>query len=179
MNELSCEYVVHKEKTGKDKAVTAIKCAAVVLAALALMIAPIGFGIYTLILPGVAALGAAIWGCTRFISKTNIDYEYSFADTSSEMSIDKIIDLSDRRTLAVVPAKEIVEAGVYDPKTFSVKDVKVEWYCGSTEPADPVYYVYNQNGKKQCVVVERDERVFGAVKRAMPVAVYRDGFLRK
>ncbi|MBE6753579.1 MAG: hypothetical protein E7559_04400 [Ruminococcaceae bacterium] len=178
MADISCEHIVQKKNEPKDVAITVAKCAGVVLAAIAINVVIIGTG-SPLVGVGLLALAGAIWLAKIFYEHSKIEYEYSFADTSNELIVDKIINLSARKNLAVVGAREIEEAGEYKKDSFSVKCDRVCNYAGCSEPGNAVYFVYKEQGRRVCIILEKDEKVFNALKRAMDPAVYRDGFLRR
>ncbi len=158
--DIFCEYIVKKEKTGKDilktiGIIVALFVVSVVL--LALLQGPL----YSF---GLLLICAAFWGAFRLITAMNIEYEYIV--TNSILDIDKISAKRSRKRLESVDFKEI--EGCKPAENIKNAGVKV-LDASPRGIEDGVYEVtYSKDGERRTLLFKPNKKVITNLKKASP-----------
>ena len=178
--EIACEHVVQKKVELKDILAFTAKSTGLLLASVAIAYALLIFDLMELMSLALLAFFAAVWIIIVMFRNMRVEYEYAYLESTDELVVDKIINMNKRKNLAMIPAKSIEQTGEYNHETFDADGGSVHYYTSVRKPENAIFYMIRDGrNKKVFVVLERDERVFNALKRAMNPAVYREGFLKK
>lgn len=157
------EQIVSVKRTGAQIAgVIGIMLAAVVLI----------FGAYMLMMTGLVPIAFLLvcgicWGAYKLIMRSSIEYEYIF--TNGDLDVDKIIARSSRKRIVSINCSKVERYGKYNPAarvSDSVKKVYI--MCDPTDENAKFLIAPNKNEGMVMIVFAPDERVGGAIEKAIP-----------
>lgn len=173
-----------KRQTGARRILSYL-CITLLVALLVLILLFVGlmvdvlFSVALIASVGVVALGFV------FIRRMNVEYEYSFI--TGDISVDKILNRTNRKSLFKFDVKNTEKIGIYNSAEFDKsKYAAIYNVTDSEKPEGCIYMVvasnnFNPGGKKKIghgnvlILVQNDERVKKAVKQYVKAMVYREG----
>ncbi len=164
------EQIVKKKKTPAELAATVAIWAAGWLLCAALIW--LGFMFFQFFMLALLAAVGVIYGTFKLAARLNLEYEYSV--TNGTLDIDKIINRADRKRMISVNVGELDRFGLYDPARQPAGrfDLVVN-AAADVQAPDPIYAAAVRHPAKGRVLVifQPNERILGAVKRALPPAL--------
>ena len=114
----------------------------------------------------VAAI-ALIYGAWKLSSRVFIEYEYIF--TNGDLDFDKIIAKSSRKRMAAVNCGKVQKYGKYNwQQKPSVAVQKVYTFCNAGDENAVYMIVPNRNEGTVLIIFSPEERVKGAIEKAIP-----------
>ncbi len=142
--------------------VVGIMLAAVVLLIVAYLLFIIGLApISFLLVCGVC------WGGYKLIMRSSIEYEYIF--TNGDLDIDKIIAKSSRKRMVSINCSKVERYGKYNPAARVSDSVKnVYFFCNPSDENAKFLIAPNKKEGMVMIVFAPDERVGGAIEKAIP-----------
>ncbi|MBQ4313362.1 MAG: hypothetical protein IJC18_04035 [Clostridia bacterium] len=176
ISDVVCEHIVKKKIEAPDK----LKMAAMICAY------AIAVGLLVILMIALSGWMPVIFMCIlgviylafHYIQNFNYEYEYSFVN--GELDVEKIVNMSKRKPIVELDIRNCTKAGVYDAETFDPrKYTKVFNCCGTLDPEDAIYLEFRHKDKDDaCLIIERDDKMFKAMRPYFSASVYREAFGR-
>ncbi len=113
------------------------------------------------ILAWPALLGAVICFAAAYFYSSNLDYEYEYIFSDRDLSVDRIIQKSRRKTKVLIPFAEIEEI-----RAVSKKDTQGILCCNEDDPK--IELVCNGRQGKRTYLILDSEAVRTSLFQAMP-----------
>lgn len=168
-----CETIVKKqiEKSDKIKA-AAIIAAAVILAALLVVLIISNPSMAALALFGIIGV---IFAAYSLVTGLSVEYEYCFVN--GELTVDKIINKSSRKQMAVLNVKDVEKMGRLGSGNFNPHGVgRVLNYSYSDEPEEGFFMQYRDGEKGMTtIIISPDEEFMMNMKPHFNQLVFREG----
>ncbi len=155
------EQLVTRASTGADKAKKILISAGAILLATILMWLSVIFTMYTLILLVFVVLGGAVY------LVSNMDVEYEYIVTNSEMDVDKIIGRRKRKRMITIDLQSAEDMAPYPAS----EDIKVEATVhASTGYENDAYYLLAQHGTygKIMLIFNPNKKTREAIMQEVP-----------
>ncbi len=171
VTDIVCEHLVQRKNGVKD----ILKAVGIGAAALILSAADIIFlsklGGFNLII-----IAALIYGAVRLIKLfTAVEYEYSFIN--GELTIDRIVNQSERKKMISFETKKVEKAGRYNSEFNPYSAGTVLNYADCAEPENAFYLQFRDSEKGMTtVIISCPDEYIEKMKPYFNQLVFRDAF---
>ncbi len=176
ITDVVCEKIVAK----KFELLDALILVAEIIGLLALVFGSVlvaGLNAMLSIVP-VIVLAIAVYLIIKLVKGIKTEYEYDFVN--GDLTIDKIINMSDRKFLFSMDVHDVDKIGDYDGEKYDRSRIdSFKCFAARRNPDNAIFMEYkDKEGKRCCVVIEKDEKILDALRRCVAPSVYREGFRR-
>ena len=181
ITEFVSEKLVQRKFEGKAVAIFAAKLAGIFLA---FMLAPVYATLRYNIAIGMLAvimIPLGVWLMVRTVKSTRVEYEYTFFNGT--LTIDKIINMENRKSLFDMDVTKVEKCGDFDRATFNMHGVDFLGNYSATDAMTNAYFLQykSSTGKTNVIVLEKDDKdkgddILDSMRRYIPQMVYREGF---
>ena len=181
ITEFVSEKLVKRKFEGRAVAAFTAKLAAIILLC---MLAPvyatlrfnIGISMIAIIL-----IPLGVWLIVRTVRSTRVEYEYTFF--GGTLTVDKIINMENRKHLFDMDVTKVEKAGWFDRSKFNMHGVDFLGNYSASDEMNNAYYLQYKSGsgKTNVIVLEKDDEEKGdnileSMRRYIPQMVYREAF---
>lgn len=180
ITDVVCEKLVKRKFEGRAVAAFGAKLLAIVLMMALSVLVMLRFAAALIILP-LVLIPVGIWLIIKVIKNRNVEYEYDFVN--GMLTVDKIINMADRKHLFDLDVKKVEKIGEFDPDEFNMHGVDFLGNYTATDAMDNAYFLLykGDSGKTNVVVLEKDdpeaeEKILEAMRRYINPLVFREGF---
>lgn len=183
ITEFVSEKLVKRRFEGKAVAVFAAEIIGLVLLILAALIVPFKYD-FRLSMLTIMLVPLFIYLMTRVVKSTKVEYEYCFFNCT--LTVDKIINMENRRHLFDLDVSKVEKAGEFDKDTFNMHGVDFLGNYTASDAMDNAYFLQykGESGKTNVIVLEKDDpekndKILESMRRYIPQTVYREGFRKQ
>lgn len=174
VTDVVCEYIVARKKGKAEK----LKIAGIVAATLAVegLLCYLGLSNPSTSLIMLIIMGCVVYGAVYLLKRLSVEYEYSFVN--GELSIDKIINKTDRVPLLAFDVKKVEKAGKYNAASFNTNGAgHVYNFSSADEPDDAVFLRFrNDSEGMTTAIISCPDEFIEKMKPYFNQLVYREAF---
>ena len=180
ITDVVCEKLVKRKFEGRAVAALGAKLLAIVLMMILSVLVMLRFNLALIVLP-LVLIPLGIWLIVKALKNRNVEYEYDFVN--GMLTIDKIINMSDRKHLFDLDVSKVEKIGEFDEDTFNMRGVDFLGNYTASDAMENAYFLLykGSSGKTNVVVLEKDdpnanEKILDAMRRYINPLVFREGF---
>ena len=174
VTDVVCEYLVKRNQGKKET----LKMFGIVAGAILILLL---LTYWMIMVPGVTALVvmldvAVVYFAVKLFKTLSVEYEYCFVN--GELTIDKIINQSDRKRMTVLETKKVEKVGKYDSASFNKETAgNIYNYSSGECPTDAIYLqLRNDMNGIYTIIISCPDEFIAKMKPYFNQLVYREGF---